>query len=329
MVPKNSSIKLAKSYCYDDDPENCNEFGRLYEWASALKACPEGTRLPNASDLAELKKNPNVASRLNLKFGGFRNAKGGYELKDVRADMWTASEIYSNAKYWYVSVNDDGMIENKFSKKAAMAVRCIVGDLENDVRIGSIVDDRDDQVYPVVTVGKQTWMAQNLNIALSGSYCYNDDMENCEKYGRLYVYSDAKEICPEGFYLPSDAEWQTLKNYISDHGNGRLATMLKSSDKWNSVGKDLWGMNILPSGSRSDMGEYDRLGERAYFWSSSEKNADSAYHWAVVDNDESFSRNIVSKQSYRAIRCVSDEMISIDSKPQHRTMSYRVFEVVE
>ena len=329
-LAKNSAIKLSKSYCYDDDPENCDLYGRLYEWSSAHNACPVGTRLPNAADIAELKGNPYAITKLNLVFGGFRNAKGSYELKGDRADMWTVSEANGNAKYWFAATDVESLNENKFSKKAAMSVRCIVGELENDVRIGHFVDNRDNQEYAVVTIGKQTWMAQNLNFALPESYCYNDDMDNCNKYGRLYVYSDAKESCPENYHLPSDAEWRTLKNYLADHGNGKLATMLKSSSDWTNPGKDLYGLNVLPSGYRSEEGEYDRLGERAYFWSvTTSASYDSATRWAVIDGSESFYKSSVYMQNARAVRCIRDQAISINAEPEHRSMSDRVDEIVE
>ena len=52
---------------------------------------------------------------------------------------------------------------------------------------GSITDDRDNQTYKIVTIGSQTWMAQNLNYEAENSFCYKDDPANCTKYGRLYT----------------------------------------------------------------------------------------------------------------------------------------------
>lgn len=326
-LAQNSDIKLPKSYCYDNDQENCNQYGRLYEWSSAIDACPEGTRLPNATDIAELKKNSNIVSKLDLKFGGFRNAKGGYEQKGSQANMWTASEVAANAKYWRASANGAGIIDNKVSKKAAMAIRCIVGELENEVKIGHFTDNRDNQTYAIVTVGKQTWMAQNLNYAISGSYCYNDDMDNCSKFGRLYTYSDAKEVCPENYHLPNDAEWQTLKNFLADNGNGKLATMSKSTSDWTNPGKDLYGLNIKPTGYRSEDGGYKRLDKRAHFWSeTSTANIDSAYHWSFADDAEYLAKTSAYMQDANAVRCVRNQAIEIYSSPEHRTMSDRVAE---
>lgn len=46
-------------------------------------------------------------------------------------------------------------------------------------------DTRDNQIYKIVTLGDQTWLAQNFNFENEGSFCYDDEQENCDKYGRL------------------------------------------------------------------------------------------------------------------------------------------------
>ena len=58
---------------------------------------------------------------------------------------------------------------------------------------GSFVDSRDGQVYKMVTIGNQVWMAQNLNFESPDSYCYEDKKDNCTKYGRLYKWSAAMD----------------------------------------------------------------------------------------------------------------------------------------
>ena len=55
-------------------------------------------------------------------------------------------------------------------------------------------------------------MAENLDIEVEGSFCYDNDPENCKKYGRLYTWEAAKKACPKGWHLPSDAEWKILMN---------------------------------------------------------------------------------------------------------------------
>jgi len=79
-------------------------------------------------------------------------------------------------------------------------------------------DPRDGRKYKTVKIGSQIWMAENLNYNTKGK-CYKDsdypnEAANCEKYGRLYFWENAKTSCPIGWHLPSNAEWEILLNYL-------------------------------------------------------------------------------------------------------------------
>lgn len=304
-LAQNANLKTNSSVCSENDDVDCSKYGRLYTWQEALTVCPEGTRLPNVDDVDKLKKP--LASKISVfkpAYAGFRNVKGKFELAGTRADMWLASEDNTNGKYWFLSSSGSKLNTSKFSKKAMMSVRCIAEPLNIEVVEGTFYDYRDSHEYKTVRIGNQTWMAENLNYDVSGSFCYKNSSSNCRTYGRLYVYDDAVEVCPSGWSLPNDDDWQTLKNYVSDHGNGDLASMLKSRDLWTEPGEDLFGFHMVPSGYRSEKGKFDRLKERAYLWSDTEVSWDSATHWAVTNGSRTFEKTKVYKENARAVRCI-------------------------
>ena len=150
-------------------------------------------------------------------------------------------------------------------------------------KFGSFTDARDGKVYKWVRIGNQVWMAENLNYKISNSYCYDDDNTNCLKYGRLYTWHKSLNVCPSGWHLPSNKEW----NFLYKSFGGKTAGIeLKSTTGWdnqengsNGNGSNKSGFSGLPGGSRSKSksryghGPYYDKGYRGYFSSSTKNNS--------------------------------------------------------
>ena len=66
-------------------------------------------------------------------------------------------------------------------------------------------DSRDKQKYRLVKIADREWFGDNLNFKSEGSYCLDDDENNCMAYGRLYTWDAAQKACPAGFRLPATA----------------------------------------------------------------------------------------------------------------------------
>ena len=130
--------------------------------------------------------------------------------------------------------------------------------------LGTMVDARDGKTYKTVKIGRQTWMAENLNYDTVGSRCLNDDAVNCFKYGRLYTWNAAISVCPSGYRLPDKSEWEVLFQEIG--GISEAGEKLRSKSGWtDGNGKDTYGFSVLPSGW-TDADAMDRAAAGASFY---------------------------------------------------------------
>ncbi len=179
------------------------------------------------------------------------------------------------------------------------------------------VKDYDDNTYHTLALGKQCWMKENMrtthyaqgaDIPLGNGtssttayrYYPNGNSSNVSTYGYLYNWpaamhgasssgsnpSGVQGICPNGWHVPSDAEWIQLENYLGTQNhyicggtNTSVAKSLASTTGWNyhsntcAVGNDQTdnnstGFNALPGGYYN--GPYVEFGNCAYFWSTTE-----------------------------------------------------------
>ena len=121
----------------------------------------------------------------------------------------------------------------------------------------SFTDSRDGQSYDIVKIGSLTWMAENLNFETESSACPDGDSRNCKRLGRLYTWAEAKSVCPEGWRLPTKADFEALM--AAADGSG---VVLKARDGWfkKGNGSDAFGFKALPAGYRSVDGKFDGIG---------------------------------------------------------------------
>ena len=172
--------------------------------------------------------------------------------------------------------------------------------------------DIDGNNYPVVTIGTQTWMAEDLKVThypngdaipnisdydewnaletnkIDDAYCINDDPEqDISDYGFLYTWaaaiaddwekdnSDNQGICPNGWHLPTDPEWATLIDELG--GESVAGSKMKEigSEHWQSPGDINEGTNS--SGFSALPGGYRNYGN-SYFY----RMQESAYWWSAT-----------------------------------------------
>lgn len=204
---------------------------------------------------------------------------------------------------------------------------------------GTMIDSRDNQEYRTVKIGSQTWMAENLNFEfdkvgdLLRPSCFQDTLSLCEKSGVLYTWVVAMNvlhdcydfdcqnqvdsvhqgICPQGWHIPSKADWETLVKFV---GSGAaLKAVVPGSDLWNDPmfhDQDPYGFSALPAGRylhNSKSWASRDLG--AYFWSTEEQSSsDGAFSWAkyrsLFEDAVDFYNYTNIKWDFLSVRCMQD-----------------------
>jgi uncharacterized protein (TIGR02145 family) len=249
----------------------------------------------------------------------------------------------------YASVATKGIDENKLtnsglSENTNYSYRVYAinsehgsGDYTNEVNVTTLealkVTDVDGNDYPVVSIGTQFWMAENLkttrlkdetmiplvsddlewNRSITPAYSwYNNDQSNYgETYGALYNWYTAStgDLCPSGWHVPSDAEWTTLINFLGgdDVAGGKLKE--GGTTHWstpNTGGSNESGFRALPGGYHNSTGSYNLIGEFGRFWTSTEKDGQIAMYRVMGYNTTAVNSGENSKSSGFSIRCVMD-----------------------
>ncbi|SHK86827.1 major paralogous domain-containing protein [Fibrobacter sp. UWH5] len=234
----------------------------------------------------------------------------------IKGASCTDSYVVNDSTKWGVKRSSYQTIEQ--CKDSVIAYKQSLRNLKN-IKVPSEVK--------TVTIGKQVWMAENLNVETAeGSWCYDNKPENCEKYGRLYTWAAAMRLaagcneysceqayphqglCPSGFHIPTEEEWKTL---IATVGGGDVAgKKLKSRSGWRERGNgsDADGFSALPAGYRYYDGYFSNAGYYAYFWSASQDvngsySAYGMYLYYILELASMFNYN---KRSGYSVRCLQN-----------------------
>ena len=359
------------SFCYNDQPAMCDNYGRYYTWAAAMDSagvwssggkgcgygtrcyptypvrgvCPKGWHLPGDFEwnklITALGGNSTQGRLLKSTSGWFCGENGtdgygfsalpsgGYGRSSGRDAMFWSSTAYTYDKElaaYYLSLSCyDGADIYSFFKTDAFSVRCIkdvppssssatpksssrmVIESSSSVNqavvdpstvvTGTMTDERDGQTYGTVTIGEQTWMAENLKFSYkadpdsrdSSNFCFSHSGD-CIKYGRYYTWASAMDsagvwssdgkgcgikelctptlpvqgVCPSGWHLPSNYDWQVFLRAVG--GSPRKVSV---SLYWKSeFGTNEYRFYARPGGLLSGDRTYMFEGSGAYFWSS-------------------------------------------------------------
>ena len=213
------------------------------------------------------------------------------------------------------------------------------------------ITDIDGNVYKTVKLGNQVWMRENLRTtryadgtpiplgteaSSTTAYRYypEDNSANVSDYGYLYNWaavmngsasseanpSGVQGICPDGWHVPSDAEWTELENYVSSQSQyvcgsstSTIAKALASEEGWysyygecavgnNPDANNATGFSARPAGYY--FGSYINFGDFAIFWSATQGGSNLAYY-RFLDCYNAFVRKFNDSKNYGySVRCV-------------------------
>ncbi len=176
---------------------------------------------------------------------------------------------------------------------------------------GTLSDDRDGQEYQTVKIGDQWWMAENLAYkASSGCLVYEGVDSYLETYGYLYTWETALKVCPDGWHLPSDAEYEKLSNFLGgpDAAGGKLKET--GSAHWESPNTDATnssGFSAIPGGYNGSEAYQVFIGKMAYFWAYDETVEDAEIARALYFNKGEFTRYMIDRSNGLSVRCMKDQ----------------------
>ncbi len=261
----------------------------------------------NSSESSDYEDSVNLEYRWD--FNGDENWDTEWIMQDTISYVYPLDGEY-NVK---LLVSDQNNLSNEISKQIIVA---------------SSLTDIDGNVYKVVKIGTQLWMAENLKVThyrngdtipivtddaqwdtlSNGAYCaYNNDTDNIETYGLLYnvfATDDNRFLAPDGWHIPSGLDWQIIIDYLGGNEIAGGKMKMDGTSLWispNSGATNESGFSALPAGGRSKSGTFVGMGFAAWFWV------------APMDNSRELSYNN-SKCNFRgqdqwqglSVRCVKD-----------------------
>ncbi len=315
-----------------------------------LAACggDSGTSAPNdngTSDSEEIQSSSN-SHKLSSSSKKTVSSSSGEKAKSSSSVILSGDSHEESSSSSSVELNCSALLKGETGWDWNVPKECR---FNPEIDYGSMTDSRDGKTYKTVKIGDQVWMAENLNYAdsvktpslLERSLCYDNNQESCAVAGRLYTWAAAIDsvklatdadnpqdcgygktctlpatvqgICPDGWHLPTNTEWETLFTEVG--GSSTAGKILMSQTGWcNNNGMDGVGFSALPAGSNSRyadpyyIGDANFIGDgvNAAFWSATEDNSNSAYFMGMCYANEYAYLYYFHKNDGYSVRCLKD-----------------------
>jgi uncharacterized protein (TIGR02145 family) len=224
----------------------------------------------------------------------------------------------------------------------------------------AIVTDIDGNKYNTVTIGSQTWMAENLKTTTyndgtpipnvtdntewsnlsTDAYCWynNDEATNKVAYGALYNWYavETEKLCPAGWHVPTDNEWKALEIAVGmspaeadkdwlprglDEAGKLKETELIHWASPNDGATNEFNFTALPAGYVGINGVFDGLSLYALFWTSTPSESQSSYYRGMYYTHPFLNRSLSDNRAAYSVRCLEDSEMAISMNVQDATVN--------
>ena len=212
---------------------------------------------------------------------------------------------------------------------AMILTSCGGGGSKNEYHCDTLkVYEKEVNLFDEVTIGKQVWMTQNLDVdkflngdaipeaktngewsayrqAGEAAWCYyNNDPKPGEKYGKLYNWYaviDPRGLAPKGWHIPTDTEWTVLTDYLGGAERAGAKMKLKEGNGTNSS-----GFSGLLGGIRTFDGNFRQIDRLGMWWSSTTGKTYLAWIRYITDDKGNVKRDIWDESVGFSVRCIKD-----------------------
>jgi len=205
------------------------------------------------------------------------------------------------------------MIMRKFISLLSLAV--LVFSIYSCTRekANTITDERDGNIYEYVQIGDHMWMKENLRFKPESDifWAMDDNESRGDTFGFLYDWERACEVCPDGWHLPSKAEWESLITHVGGEDVAGAALKDIASQRWtgdSASSTNSSGFSALPEGVRRFDGRYSYFDKYAYFWTSDTGiRVKDSWCYALDGPQKRIHKVSWDKNNALSVRCVKDK----------------------
>ncbi len=210
------------------------------------------------------------------------------------------------------------------------ALQIQIDNLQGGELITGTVSDIDGNIYQTIQIGTQNWMSENLRVSrfnngdeislvppmewfqqYEPAYYIDGSSNTYGFYYNAYLVNDEREVCPEGWHIPTDEELIQLMNYNGGSiiAGGKMKTT--GYQHWNVPNDGATnesGFSALPAGKLMfSQGVIMEMNHEAFFWSSDE-SWDPDFNWGITlfYSSGGISRGGMAKRDGLSIRCIQD-----------------------